>query len=130
MFLNSLEILEGHNQVCPQPSLLQAEQAQFLQPVFIGEVSPPLGHLWGPPLDPLQKFHIFPVLGPPHLDAVLQVGPHRGRIEGDNHLPVPAGHHSSDGTQDTIGLPSWKRALLAHIQFFIIEMRSLCLRCC
>ena len=54
-------------------------------------------HLRGPPLDPLEQFHIFPVLGAPDLDAVLQMEPHKGRGEKENHLPVPAGHLSSDG---------------------------------
>ena len=66
MFINALLILEGHNEVSLQPSLHQNEQAQFLQPVFIGEVLQPLN----PSLDPLQKLHIFPVLGAPELYAV------------------------------------------------------------
>jgi len=44
-------------------------------------------HLHGPFLDALQQLHIFLVLDAPDLDAVLQVRPHEGRIEGDNHLP-------------------------------------------
>ena len=48
------------------------------------------------------KVHIFPVLGAPDLDAVLLLGPHEDRIVGDNPLPLPSGHSSSDGTQDTI----------------------------
>mgnify|MGYP001860430465 CR=1 FL=1 len=43
-------------------SLFQAEQAQFLQCVFTGEVLQHSNDLCGPPLDPLQKPHIFPVL--------------------------------------------------------------------
>ena len=38
--------------------------------------------------------------------------PHEGRVEKDNHP-------SSDGAQDTIGLPSCKSTLLAHVKFFI-----------
>jgi len=34
--------LEGCNEVCSQPSLLQAEQAQFPWPVFIGGGAPDL----------------------------------------------------------------------------------------
>jgi len=33
--------LEGRSEVSPQPSLLQAEQAQLLQSVFMGEVLQP-----------------------------------------------------------------------------------------
>ena len=75
-----------------QPYLLQAEQAQLPQPVFVEEVLQPSDHLCGPPLDPLQQLHIFPVLGAPDLDAVLKMGPHKSRAERDSHLPVPAGH--------------------------------------
>mgnify|MGYP001861334534 CR=1 FL=1 len=59
--------------------LLQAEQPQLLQPIFIGEVFHPLDHSSRPPLDPLQKLHILLVLGPLDLDAVLQLGPHKGK---------------------------------------------------
>ena len=41
-------------------------------------------YLRGPPLDSLQQLRIPPILW----DAVLQMGPHNGRVEGDNHLPV------------------------------------------
>jgi len=32
------------------------------------------------------------------------MGPHKSRAEGDNALPLPAGHLSSDAAQDTVGL--------------------------
>jgi len=51
------------------------------------EVLQPSDHLSGPPLDPLQQLHILPMLGPPDLDTVLQVGPQEGRAEGDDPLP-------------------------------------------
>ena len=51
--VGSLKELEGCNEVTPQPSLLQAEQAQLPQPVFIGEALQPSDHLCGPTLDPL-----------------------------------------------------------------------------
>ena len=70
-------------------SFLQAAQAQLPQPVFIGEVLQPSDHLCGPPLDPLQQLPVFLVQGAPDLDSVLQMGPHEGRVERDNHLPVP-----------------------------------------
>jgi len=34
---SSLHVLEGHNEVSPEPSLLQAKQAQLPQPLFIGD---------------------------------------------------------------------------------------------
>ena len=39
LFICSLQVLEGHNEVSPEPSLLQAKQAQFPQPFLIGEFS-------------------------------------------------------------------------------------------
>ncbi|KAK4830883.1 hypothetical protein QYF61_013812 [Mycteria americana] len=63
--------------------------------------------------------HVFPVLRTPELDAVLQVGSHQSRVEGQNHLPRPAGHASFDAAQDTVGLLGCKRTLLAHVQLSI-----------
>uniref|UniRef100_A0A8C3K565 Ig-like domain-containing protein n=1 Tax=Calidris pygmaea TaxID=425635 RepID=A0A8C3K565_9CHAR len=40
-----------------------------------------LHHLCGPLLYPLQQFPVLE-LGSPELDAVLQMGPHQGRVEG------------------------------------------------
>ena len=57
-------------------SLLPDEQAQLPQPVFVGNVLQPSDCLCDPLLDTLQQLHIFPVLGTPDLDAVLQMGPH------------------------------------------------------
>ncbi|XP_048790014.1 uncharacterized protein LOC125688256 [Lagopus muta] len=47
------------------------------------------------------------------------MGPHKSRVERDNHLPVPAGHPSPDGAQDPICLLSCQSALLAHIQSLV-----------
>ena len=63
----------------------------------------------GPPLDPLQQVHVFPVLGSPELDAVLQVGSHESGGEGQNPLPRPASHASFDAAQDTVGFLGCKR---------------------
>jgi len=41
LFIRSLQVLEGRNEVSPEPSLLQAKQAQFPQPFLIGEVPQP-----------------------------------------------------------------------------------------
>jgi len=71
--ISSLEVLEGRNEVFPEPSFLQAEQAHLLQPVFIGEVLQLSEHLCDPPLDLFQKCHIFPQLATLGLEAVLQI---------------------------------------------------------
>jgi len=70
-------------------------------------------------MDLLQQPHILLVLGASGLDSVLQMGPHEGRVEGGNHLPLPAGHHSFDSTQDTVGLLGCKCALLANVQLLV-----------
>ena len=41
------------------------------------------------------------------------------RVEADNHVPLPAGHPSSDAVQDTISLLGCKSSLLAHVQLFV-----------
>ncbi|KAK4823599.1 hypothetical protein QYF61_003799 [Mycteria americana] len=83
------------------------------------KVFQPSDHFCGPPLDPLQQVHVFPVLRTPELDAVLQVGSHQSRVEGQNHLPRPAGHASFDAAQDMVGLLGCERTLLAHVWLFI-----------
>ena len=40
-------------------------------------------------------------------------------VEGQNHLPQPAGHASFDAAQDTVGFLSCERILPAHVQLFI-----------
>ncbi|KAK4824658.1 hypothetical protein QYF61_017031 [Mycteria americana] len=102
-----------------QGSLRRAEQPQLSQPVLVGEVLQPSDHFCGPPLDPLQQLHVLLVLRAPELDAVLQVGSQQSRVEGQNHLPRPAGHASFDAAQDTVGLLGCKRTLSAHVQLFI-----------
>ena len=69
-------------------SLLQAEQPQLSQPFFTGEVLQPSDHFHHPPADPLH----FTVLRATELDTRLQVRSHESGVEGQNHLPQPAGH--------------------------------------
>lgn len=64
------------------PSLFQAALAQFLHLIFIDEVFQSFHHLPGPLLDHHQWFHNFPFLGAAGLDAVLQLGFHKGRQRG------------------------------------------------
>ena len=51
---------------------------------------------------PLQNLHIFPELGAPDLDTVIQIGLHKGRVKRDSDIPCHAGHPSFDAAQDTI----------------------------
>jgi len=68
-------------------------------------------------LDLLQQLHTPPVLGAPGVDTVLQMGSHKGRVEGDNHNPLPccAGHPSQDAAQDTVGLPCLAYIIFQHL---------------
>ncbi|KAK4826701.1 hypothetical protein QYF61_010916 [Mycteria americana] len=70
--LSSFLVLEGCYKVFLEPSLLQAEQPQLSQPVFIGEVLQPSDHLHGSPLDLFQQVCVLLMLGAPELDAALQ----------------------------------------------------------
>ncbi|KAK4825708.1 hypothetical protein QYF61_002067 [Mycteria americana] len=114
-----LQVLEGCYKVSPEPSLLQAEQPQLSHPVFTGEVLQPSDHLRGPPLDSLQQLHVLLMLGAPELNAVVQLGSHESGVEGQNHLPRPAGHTSFDAAQDTVGFLGCKRQLPAHGELLI-----------
>ena len=71
-----------------------SKRVQLPLPEF-GEVLQPSDQLFGLPLDLLQQLHILLVLGAPGLDALFWMQPPKGRIEGDNSLPVPAGYLSS-----------------------------------
>ena len=55
-----------------EPSLPQAVQPQFSQPVLVGEEFHPLEHFCGPPLDVFQQFYVSTVMKTPHLGVVLR----------------------------------------------------------
>ncbi|PKU46486.1 hypothetical protein llap_3205 [Limosa lapponica baueri] len=116
-----LQVLEDCYKVSPEPSLLQAEQRQLFQLVFIGEVLQPSDHLQSPPLDPLQQVHVPSVLMTPELDAVLQMGSPESRAEGQNRLPQPAGHASFYAAQDAGGVLGCQSTLPAHGKLLIHE---------
>ena len=66
----------------PEPSLLQTEQTQLLQPIFVGEVLQLSDHPQGPPLDLLQQPLYIPLLWAPDLNRILQLGIYKDRVEG------------------------------------------------
>ena len=80
-------MLEGLYKMSLEPSLLQTEKPQLSQPVPVGAMLQPSDHLHGPPLDLLQQLHVLLVLEVSELDAVLQMGPHKTRAEGQSHFP-------------------------------------------
>ena len=109
--------MEGWNEISLKPSLLQAKQPQLRQPVFIRDVLQSSNHLHGPPLDLLQQLNIFLELGDPGLDTVLHERPRKGKVEGYNHLSLPACHLSLDAALDPFGLQDCKFILLALYSF-------------
>ena len=117
--INFLQALEGCSKVSPQPSLLRAEQPQLPQPFLIGEVFQPWDHFCGPPLDPLQHVHLFPMLRASELDAGLQLRSHQSGVEGQSYLSQPGGHASLDAAQDTVGLLGYKCTLLGHVKLLL-----------
>lgn len=75
LFYSSFQVLGSKSKISSETPLLQAEQSQPSQPVFIGEV---FQHFYVPPLDLLQQqVHVFPSLRTPDLDAALQAGSHQ-----------------------------------------------------
>ena len=59
------------------------------------------------------------MLGAPELNAVLQVGSHKSRAGGENHLRRPAGHASFDAAQNTVSFLGCKHTLLGHIELLV-----------
>ena len=58
------------------------------------------------------------------LVAVLQMGPHKERVEGDYQLPCPPSHSPFVTAQDTFGLPGCKHTLLVHVHLVEPASRS------
>lgn len=93
-------------------SLLQNKQLQFSQILIIGKVIHSLHHPCGLTSDFLQYVHVSITLRGSELDTVLQMWTHQERVEGDDHLPWPAGHGLFNALHDTTGLLGYKSALL------------------
>jgi len=87
----------------------------------------PLDHFCGLSLGTLQKVCVFPVLSTSHLHAVLQVRSHQCRLEGQDHLPQPAGHVSFDAAQDAVSFLGYDGTVLAHVQFTIHQYTQILL---
>ncbi|KAJ7401573.1 hypothetical protein BTVI_94439 [Pitangus sulphuratus] len=77
-----------------------AKHALLSQPFFVREILQTSTHPYSPSLDPLQQFLVFLELGSPELDTALQMWPHQGRVEGQDHLPQPAGDAFPKALQD------------------------------
>ena len=64
----------------------------------------------------LQGLDVFLVERNPKTEDSTRGAGSPERSKGDNHLPGPAGHTTSDTTQDAIGLLGHVGTLLAHVQ--------------
>jgi len=53
------------------------------------------------------------------MDAGLKIGSHQSRVEGQNHLPRPAGHASVDAAQVMVGLLGCECTFLGHVELLI-----------
>ncbi|PKU48831.1 hypothetical protein llap_903 [Limosa lapponica baueri] len=67
---------------------------------------------------PQQNKHLNvpPLVRGPKLNAVLKVGPHQCRVQGDDFFSSPDGRAISDTIQDATGLLGHLGTMLAHIQ--------------
>ena len=75
-------------------------------------------NLHGLPLDSLQQLCILPVPGAPGLNTVLQMGPHKGRAEGDNPLPSRCYPFFNAAPYTPQGC---KHTLLVHVELFTYQ---------
>ncbi|XP_053940070.1 uncharacterized protein LOC128854090 [Cuculus canorus] len=96
----SFQVVVESNKVSPQPPLLQAKQPQFPHPLLISLVL----QLCCTSLDTLQSLNVLLAAKGPELNTGFEVQPHQCRVQGQNHLPGPAGHASSDPSQDSTDL--------------------------
>ncbi|KAK4807471.1 hypothetical protein QYF61_008239 [Mycteria americana] len=109
-------LLSESDEVSPQPPFLQAEQAQGPQPLPISLVLQTLPQLRCPSLDTLQPLNVSLEVRGPALNTAFEVRPHQCPVQGHSHCPAPAGHTTSDTSQDATGLLGHLGPLLAHIQ--------------
>ncbi|KAK4821136.1 LOW QUALITY PROTEIN: hypothetical protein QYF61_013522 [Mycteria americana] len=109
----SFQVLVESDKVSPQPPFLQAKQPQLPQPLLIRLT---LHQLRCPSLDTLQHFYVFLVVRGPKLNTVFEVQPHQCRVQGHDHFPSPAGHTTSDTSQDAVRFLGHLGTLLAYVQ--------------
>lgn len=107
-------------------SLLRAEQPQLSWSFLIGEVHQPTHHLCEPGHAP----YVLHVLRSSDLEAVLQVGFHKGRVEVENHLPQPSSHSSFDAGQYLVDLQGCKNTLWLTSSFSFIRTLNTLLPVC
>ena len=60
----------------------------------------------------------------PKQNTVIKVRPHQSRVQGDDHLPDPAGYTIPDTSQDAVGLLGHLGTLPAHVQTSLNKWRT------
>lgn len=105
----SFQVVVESNKVSPELPLLQTKQPQFPQSLPIRPVFQTLHQFCSPSLDMVQGLNVFLEVRGPKVNTVLDVRPHQSRVQGDDHLPSPAGYTIPDTSQDAAGL------LLGHL---------------
>ncbi|XP_050565909.1 uncharacterized protein LOC126913259 [Cygnus atratus] len=75
-----------------------------------------LHQLCSPSLGILQGLDVLLVVRGTKLNTVIKVRPHQRGVQGNDHLPGPAGYTIPDTSQDAIGLLGHLDTLSAHIQ--------------
>lgn len=58
-------------------------------------------------------------IGSSQLNAVVQVEPHEGGVEKENHLPSYASHASFDVVQEIVGFLGWECVLWVDVVFHL-----------
>lgn len=82
----SHKVVTESTEVPLDPSLLKAEQTQFMQPLVMHPVCWSPAWLGGPVLFSLQKVHVFVVLSSLRLGAVPQMQSQKGQKEAKEHF--------------------------------------------
>ena len=76
----------------------------------------------------IQGLNVILAVRGPKLNTVLELQPHQGRVQKDDHFPAPAGNTNSDTRQDATGLPGYTGTLLAHVHSGMNQYPQVCFR--
>ena len=110
----TLEEAADCDEVTPQPSLLQAAQNKWPQPLLISLALQTFRQLGCPPLDTLIVWCPSYVEAP-KLDTVLEVRLHECSVEWNGHLPWLPSYAVLGAPQDMVSPSGCQGTLLSHI---------------
>ena len=123
-----LQLLKSHNKVSLEPSLLQAKQPQLSQPFLRAKVLQPSDDCCGLLWPRFNRSMSALCWGLQSWTQDSQGGSHQSGAEGQNPLPLPAGHAAGDAAQGTVGLLGCQHTLPGHVQLFIHQHPQVLLR--